>query len=78
MADSYPLDELVLDGSVRDRVRGHVEEQEVLLLGGEDALLGQVLGQPLPHVLQLVAQLQRVPRLAAQIFDPRLEQQTCM
>ena len=67
------LDELVLDRSVGDWVRGHVEEQKVLLLGGEDALLREVLGQPLPHVLQLVTQLQRVPCLAAQILDPRLE-----
>ena len=46
--------------------------QNYLLLGGEDALLREVFGQPLPYVLQLVTQLQRVPRLAAQILDPRL------
>ena len=48
------LDEAVLLDAVGDWVGRHVEEQEVLLLRGEDALLHQVLGQPLTHVLQLV------------------------
>ena len=61
LADLFDEPELGL--RVGDRVGGHVEQQEVLLLGGEDALLHQVLGQPLAHVAQLVAQLQRVPRL---------------
>lgn len=39
---------------VCDGVSGHVKEQEVLLLRGEDSLLHQVLGQTFPHVLQLV------------------------
>ena len=43
-----------LDASVGDRVGGHVEQEEVLLLRGQDALLRQVLGQALAHVLQLV------------------------
>ena len=54
-------------------MRGHVEQQEVLLLGGEDALLSEVLSQTLPHILQLIAQLQRVPRLTTQILNPCLK-----
>ena len=54
-------------------MRGHVEQQEVLLLGGEHALLSEVLSQTLPHILQLVAQLQRVPRLTTQILNPCLK-----
>ena len=66
------LDEFVFLNVVCDGVRGHVEQEEVLLLRREDALLNQVLGQPLPHVLELVSQLQGVPRLPGQIFYPRL------
>ena len=40
---------------VGDRVSRHVEQEEVLLLSGENSLLNQVLSQPLPHVLQLVS-----------------------
>ena len=45
-------------------MRGHVEEQEVLFLGGEDAFLHQVLSQTLSNISQLVVQLQRIPGLS--------------
>lgn len=58
------LHQFGLGGGVCERVGGHVEEQEVLLLGGEDTLLNEVLGKALAHVAELVAQFQGVPGLA--------------
>lgn len=43
---------------------GHVKEQEVLLLCGQDALLHQVLCQALSDVPQLVVQLEGIPGLS--------------
>ena len=51
---------------VCDGVGGHIEEEEVLLLRGEHALLYQVLGQPLTHVLQLVPNNSHVVSMHAQ------------
>ena len=61
-APHQPL--LRLRAAVDERVRRHVEEEEVLLLRRADALLDERLCEPLAHVAQLVVQLQRVPRLA--------------
>ena len=66
------LDQLVLDGAVGHGVGRHVEEQEVLLLGRQNALLGQIFGQALADVLQLIAELEGVPGLAREVLDPGL------
>jgi len=42
--------DLVLGAGVDDRMRGHVEEEEVALLGAEDALVHQAFGQAFPHL----------------------------
>ena len=39
------------------------EEEEVLFVSGEDALLHQILGESFTHVAQLVAQFEGVPGL---------------
>jgi len=57
------LDQAVLDGVIAHRVGGHVEEDEVLLAGGEHALLYQVFGDSFSHVAQLEVELQGIPRL---------------
>lgn len=49
---------------------GHVEQKKILFLCGKDSLFHQVLGESFSDIAQLVSQLQRVPRLTAQIFDP--------
>lgn len=56
-----PFHQPLLLRGVGDRVGGHVEEEEVLLLGGQDALLHQVLGNPLADVTELVLQLEGIP-----------------
>lgn len=43
---------------------GHVKQQEVLFLRGQDAFLHQVLREALPDVSQLVVQLQGIPGLS--------------
>lgn len=54
----------LFDGAVGERVSGHVEKQEILFLGGEDAFLNQVFGQSFPDIPQLVVQLKGTPRLS--------------
>lgn len=61
---AHPPPDLLLGAPVRHGVRRHVEQQEVALLGPEDALVDQALAQPLAHLLQLVADLHQVPGLA--------------
>lgn len=57
------FDELLLESRVAERMRGHVEQEEVLLLRAAHALLYQTLRQTFAHVPQLISQLQRIPRL---------------
>lgn len=45
-------------------MRGHVEEQEVLFLRGQDPFLHQVFRQALSDISQLVVQLQGIPGLS--------------
>lgn len=45
-------------------MRGHVEEKKVSLLGAEDALVDESLGEALADLFELVADLEYVPRLA--------------
>lgn len=63
--------DLLLGAAVRHGVRGHVEEQEVALLGPQDALIDQPLAQPLAHLLQLVTDLHEIPGLACISFRGR-------
>ena len=44
------LDEALLDVVVGQRMCGHIEKEEVLLLSSEDAFFHQVLCQPLADV----------------------------
>lgn len=69
---THLLNEPTLDHIVVERMRGHVKQQKVLLLGGQYSLFGQILGQSLANILQLVAQLQWVPRFTAQVLNPAL------
>ena len=57
-------DQFVFLDIVSDGVGGHVKQEEILLLCGQDSLLHQVLGEALADVLELVAQLQWVPSLS--------------
>lgn len=68
----YLLDQSAFDHVIVERMRCHIEQQKVLLLCGEDALFGQILGQSLAHVLQLIAQLEWIPCFTTQVFDPAL------
>jgi len=67
------LDQTRFHDVIRQRVRRHVEKEEVLLLCGEDTLLNKVLGQPLADVLQLVAEFEGVPGLTREVFNPVLD-----
>lgn len=55
----FGLGDIVCEG-----VCGHIKHQEVLFLRGEHSLLYHVLGQSLPHISQLVSQLEWVPWLS--------------
>lgn len=54
----------LLNGAVGERMCGHVKQQEVLFLCGQDTFLHQVLCEALPDVSQLVVQLQGIPGLS--------------
>lgn len=56
--------DLLLGAAVGDRVSSHVEEEEVSLLGSEDALVDEALGEALSHLLELIPNLHQVPCLA--------------
>ena len=53
-------------------MRRHIEQQKVLFLRRANSLLHEVLGQSLADVTELIAKLERIPSLAAQVLDPRL------
>jgi hypothetical protein len=61
VADAPP--DLLLGATVGDGVGGHVEEEEVALLGAEDALVDEALGEAFADLLQLVPDLHQVPGL---------------
>lgn len=54
----------LFNGTVGERMRGHVKKQEVLFLRGKDTFLYQVFGQTLSDISQLVVQLQGIPGLS--------------
>lgn len=58
------LDKALLDVVVSQRMCGHIKQQKVLLLSGEDAFFNQVFCQPFTDVPQLIMKLQGVPRLS--------------
>jgi hypothetical protein len=45
-------------------VRGHVEKQEVALLGAQDAFVDEAFGEALADLLELVADFHEVPGFA--------------
>eukprot|EP00730_Choanoeca_flexa_P003871 TRINITY_DN11528_c0_g1_i5.p3 TRINITY_DN11528_c0_g1~~TRINITY_DN11528_c0_g1_i5.p3 ORF type:complete len:112 (-),score=2.05 TRINITY_DN11528_c0_g1_i5:517-852(-) len=67
------FDNALFDLSVRDRVRGHVKQQKVLLLGGQHALFHQVFRQALAYVAQLKFKLERIPCLTTEQLHPVLD-----
>lgn len=54
----------LFNGAVGERMCGHVKQQEVLFLCGEDTFLYQVFRQTLSNVSELVVQLQGIPGLS--------------
>lgn len=48
---------------VGDRMSSHVEQEEILLLSGQDALLNEVFCDPFSDISQLILQLEGIPGL---------------
>ena len=60
------LAEFVLGAAVGDRVRGHVEEEEVAFLGAEDTFVDEALLEAFADLFELVADLHEVPGFACE------------
>ena len=56
--------DLLLGTAIGDRVGGHVEEEEIALLGTEDALVDKTLCESFSDLLELVSDLHQVPGFA--------------
>ena len=56
--------QIFLGAAVSDRVGGHVEEEEVSLLGAENALVDEAFAEPFADLFELVSYLHEVPSLA--------------
>eukprot|EP00053_Salpingoeca_punica_P023466 m.10194 g.10194 ORF g.10194 m.10194 type:complete len:307 (+) comp5152_c1_seq1:82-1002(+) len=72
------LDDALLGCGVCDGVCGHVEQEKVLLLRCQHALLHQSLCQALAHVAHVELELERVPGLAAEQLNPVLHTLGCV
>lgn len=62
VADAPP--DFLLGATVGHGVGGHIEKEEVALLGAQDALVDQAFGEALADLLELVADLHKVPCLS--------------
>lgn len=58
--------DFLLGTTIGHWVGGHVEKEEVALLGAKDALVDQALGEALADLLELVADLHKVPCLSCE------------